>query len=114
MPTLEQQKLPCHDTCPFQKEGVRLCGLGYEGRKVKKSNLAGTLEAIEGRQRLCRDTITSFIDQLDYEKPEDAAFTDGDMTMPHMLTISYHTVERGLIPIAGIVNGEFCPIPQLT
>lgn len=111
MPNIEQQTLPCHDTCPFKTSELRPCGLGYEGKKVRRMVQWQERDVMDGRQPLCRQNITTLIDLIDAIKPEDAAFTDGDMGLPHMLTISYHTVERGLIPVGGIVDGVYYPIP---
>ena len=107
-----QHALPCHDACPFIQGNVRLCGLGYEGRKKMQSSLKGAVEAIVDRQEKCRNAISPYVEAIDLARSSNiAGFTDGDMTMPHMLTISHHT-DAGLIPIAGIVDGIFSPIKQ--
>lgn len=36
MTTVEQQDLPCKVSCRFIQDGLRPCGLGYVGRKVKR------------------------------------------------------------------------------
>lgn len=77
-----------------------------------KSSLAGNVEVTVGRQKQCREVIIPYIEAIDLARSNTiAGFTDGDMTMPHMLTISHHT-ETELIPIAGIVDGVFSPIKQ--
>lgn len=107
-----QHALPCHDSCPFIQGGVRLCGLGYEGKKQARSTLSGLIETIVDRQVQCRTAILPYVDAIDLARPNNiGGFTDGDMTMPHMLTISHHT-DNGLMPVANIVDGIFSPIKQ--
>lgn len=113
MKHLEQFDLPCKTDCPFILRGLRQCGTGYKNQIVP-TTLAGigkTVDVLVPTREICHENITEIINSVDEIRPSNAYMTDGNSTLPFILTISYFT-ESGLLPIGGINDGTFYPIDQ--
>lgn len=113
MKQLEQFDLPCKPNCPYILHGLRQCGTGYKNKIVptKLATLKQTVDVIAPDRKICHENITTVIDSLDDARPSNALMTDGDTTLPYILTISYFT-DAGLMPIGGINDGTFYPISR--